>query len=71
MKGLIVVVLPEKRKERLCEREVIEFGGCLNDTRELKDGARCRWFMKFYDELRDLWHASYPSSRLWIFLAGA
>jgi hypothetical protein len=57
---LVVVALPEKKKERLCERKVVLFGDYLDDTGEIENGASCWRFMKFYHELKGSGTHSHP-----------
>ena len=39
------------------------FGSCCDGSCGIGNGARCRRFMKFGNELRDRWHAS-PAPKL-------
>jgi hypothetical protein len=60
----VVVALPEKKKERLCERKVVSVCDCLDDTVEIENGVRYRRFMKFDDELKGFGTPSYPDFTL-------
>jgi hypothetical protein len=61
----MVVALPEKKKERLCERKVVLFGDYLDDTGEIiKKWGELLEVYEVSPRAEGIWHALYPKSTL-------